>query len=272
MNTTSWAWNTLIWVKGGDSASSSFSAITASSPDSLAFGTRFARSGATWQHTSSCQPGPYSAAEYGPGWQLEVCCQVAPLLAKRVPKAKLSGELAVMAEKLLDAESPPFTQIKVFQAQEVVFISTERTADAKRVKDLLDRLEPTVVKSSPFPGRKGDSSRVVVLELFTGAQCPPCVAADLAFGGLEQRYKSSDVVMMQYHLHIPGPDPMTNSDTEARWKHYRDALGKQQIAGVPTAVINGKPLKGGGGPITESQRLYERYVGAIDASLESEGA
>ena len=41
----------------------------------------------------------------------------------------------------------------------------------------------------PFAGRKGKSDRAVLVELFTGAQCPPCVAADMAFDALPQTYK-----------------------------------------------------------------------------------
>ena len=53
------------------------------------------------------------------------------------------------------------------------------------------------------------------MELFTGAQCPPCVAADVAFDVLEKTYKPADLVLIQYHLHIPGPDPLTNAASEA---------------------------------------------------------
>ena len=36
------------------------------------------------------------------------------------------------------------------------------------------------LKVEPFAGSKKDN-RTVLVELFTGAQCPPCVAADIAF-------------------------------------------------------------------------------------------
>ena len=58
-----------------------------------------------------------------------------------------------------------------------------------------------------------DANKVAVLELFTGAQCPPCVAADVAFDALEKSYKHTDLILLQYHMHIPGPDPLTNPDT-----------------------------------------------------------
>ncbi len=37
-----------------------------------------------------------------------------------------------------------------------------------------------------------ESNRVVLAELFTGADCGPCVAADLAFDGLMERYNVND--------------------------------------------------------------------------------
>ncbi len=73
------------------------------------------------------------------------------------------------------------------------------------------------------------------MELFTGAQCPPCVAADVAFDALLQTYKPTEFIGLQYHLHIPGPDPLTNNDSEERQKYYGSA-----IRGTPSTFFNGK--------------------------------
>src|SRR5206468_734917 len=88
-------------------------------------------------------------------------------------------------------------------------------------------------KPDTVAARKGKNNRMVVLELFTGVQCPPCVSADIAFDALLKTYKSSDVILLQYHLHIPGPDPLTNKDSEARSKFYG-------VQGTPTMVLDGK--------------------------------
>ena len=68
----------------------------------------------------------------------------------------------------------------------------------------LDKLETTAYaeystgksalnfKTEKFAGRKGKSTRAVLVELFTGAQCPPCVASDMAFDGLEKTYAPGD--------------------------------------------------------------------------------
>ena len=54
------------------------------------------------------------------------------------------------------------------------------------------------------------------MEIFTGAECPPCVAADVGFDALLKSYKPTEFIGLQHHLHIPGPDPLTNADTVAR--------------------------------------------------------
>ena len=117
-----------------------------------------------------------------------------------------------------------------------------KTAIAKQ-EDQLDKvfLKTAIpFKPEPFDGSKRKSKRVALVELFTGAQCPPCVAADIAFDAMAQTYKPTDVVLLQYHLHIPGPDPLTNQDSENRARFYG-------IRSTPTVVINGKtgPALGG---------------------------
>src|SRR5262245_12971462 len=90
---------------------------------------------------------------------------------------------------------------------------------------------------------KTKGNRAVLVELFTGAQCPPCVAADVAFDALAKTYAPGEVVLLQYHEHIPGPDALTNADSEARLDYY-----KRSIKGTPTVMVNGKlgPQSGGG--------------------------
>ena len=66
------------------------------------------------------------------------------------------------------------------------------------------------------------------MELFTGANCPPCVAADLAFDGLQKAYSDKEVVLLQYHMNIPrGPEALTNADSDARFEYYADNYRKQ---------------------------------------------
>jgi hypothetical protein len=110
-------------------------------------------------------------------------------------------------------------------------------------------------------------ARPVVLELFTGAQCPPCVAADVGFDALGDTYSHNNVILLQYHLHIPGPDPLTNSDTVARQKYYGEV-----IRGTPTTIFNGKSEAGGGGSMGGSEGKYKQYRAIIDPILEKKPA
>lgn len=123
-------------------------------------------------------------------------------------------------------------------------------------------------KPAKFAGRKeAEANQVAVLELFTGAQCPPCVAADVAFDALEKAYAHKDLVLIQYHMHIPGPDPMTNPASIARWDYYRKFF-PENIRGTPSTLFNGKPAAGGGGPMAAAQDRYEKYTGVINPILE----
>src|SRR5262249_45989909 len=115
-----------------------------------------------------------------------------------------------------------------------------------------------------FAGRKGKSTRTVLVELFTGAQCPPCVAADLAFDALTKTFKPSDVVLIQYHVHIPGADPLTNLDTMARLEFYSN-----EVSGTPTFLLDGKPGPDElGGSVSESEGSYKQLRKAIEPLLE----
>jgi tetratricopeptide (TPR) repeat protein len=107
------------------------------------------------------------------------------------------------------------------------------------------------------------AARVVLAELFTGAECGPCIASDLAFDGLGERYDHNTVAVLVYHLHIPGPDPMTNSDTEARSKYY-------QVRGTPTAMIDGLDSQVGGGGSSQASKIFADYKGKIEARVDKQ--
>src|SRR5439155_23518517 len=112
-------------------------------------------------------------------------------------------------------------------------------------------------------GRKGKSSRVAVVELFTGAQCPPCVSADIAFDAAVKTYKPADVVLLEYHLHIPGPDPLTNADSESRAGHYK-------VNSTPSTFVNGKLSTPHGGGKAQGEDSYGKLSKTIDEALEAD--
>lgn len=107
-----------------------------------------------------------------------------------------------------------------------------------------------------------ESGRTALVELFTGAMCPPCVAADVATEAVERSFPGSDVVVLRYHIHVPGPDPLANTDTEARSEYYGEA-----IAGTPTILIDGQvvPYNIGGG-YSGSPEIYAQLAQSIAAA------
>ncbi len=106
------------------------------------------------------------------------------------------------------------------------------------------------------------SNRTALAELFTGSGCGPCVAADLGFDGLLERYNRQELVVLVYHLHIPLPDPMTNPATVERGKYYG-------VPGTPTPVVDGFRLPSSGGSRDMTKSFYDRVNPKVETELES---
>jgi hypothetical protein len=136
------------------------------------------------------------------------------------------------------------------------------TAEVEKLDEQLDKeFEANAIPFKPAAPKKPKTptERVAVVELFTGAQCPPCVAADIAFDAALKGYAAKEVVFLQYHLHIPGPDALTNADTEARQEYYGDA-----IRGTPTVFVDGvasDPLGGARDGGEESYKTLSDLIG-----------
>jgi hypothetical protein len=210
-------------------------------------------------------------------WPARITSQFAlAYLAKRDDDRAL--QYAKAAEAQLNANTPRDVRVKVLQAMSRILSDAGKNDDLKKIAARLDEEERIfdkdyaaslpAFKVEKFAGRKPSSDRVVVMELFTGAQCPDCPPADVAFDALQKTYTPGELVLLEYHTHIPGPDPMTNPDTEARWKYYRDAHGKG-VPGVPTSLFNGTPKGGYGGRLPDSEKYYKTYCGIVDPLLET---
>ncbi len=104
------------------------------------------------------------------------------------------------------------------------------------------------------------SARVVLLEMFTGSGCGPCVSADLAMDAIIARYPPGAIVPIAYHENIPQPDPMVVAAGEGRREYYK-------VRGVPTFNIDGALAQLGGGARTSAPSVYQNYVGKIDREL-----
>jgi hypothetical protein len=117
-----------------------------------------------------------------------------------------------------------------------------------------------------FTPPEGWSGRVVVAELFTGSECPPCVGADVAFDGLAAYYPTTAVAVLVHHEHIPRPDPMTNPDTVDRMNYY----GRGVVRGTPTVVINGTDYTVGGGSRAGGKGKFGTYSWMIEQHLDDD--
>jgi hypothetical protein len=216
-----------------------------------------------------------SADVYGVRWQRTVATRLAQALAPQKDFGTLAVEYARKAERLLDDSDDLTAQMDVLEAVVQVMSQSGKAADARELqarllkleeKDFADYQKKAPFKPELFEGRKGKSERAVLVELFTGAECPPCVAADVAFDALAKTFKPAEVILLQYHVHIPGPDPLTNSDTMARLDFYVNKAKIRPVA--PTIVFNGKPGAGPGGPLQAGRKRYAEFRDAVDPLLE----
>ncbi|AWM38378.1 hypothetical protein GobsT_34910 [Gemmata obscuriglobus] len=215
-------------------------------------------------------------AGYGPRYaQLQTIAAVEAVVAQKA----LAGTAEGAAERLSKAAgaSAEFRG-RALTARKAALEALGRGDDAKAVAGEIAKLEVQIdteylakvppFKPTAFAGRKDKSAnRVAVLELFTGAQCPPCVAADVAFDALLKSHKATDLVLLQYHMHIPGPDPLTNPATVARWDYYQKEF-PDDMRGTPSTLFNGKPLAGGGGGMANAESKYKQYADIIAPLLE----
>jgi hypothetical protein len=229
----------------------------------------------------------WKAAEpYGVRWQLEMASATGEILSQQEPYAAIGLAYAQRAERLLEPKDSAKTKQRVLTVLAGALEKAGKKDDAKEVQGRIAKLDKEMkaeaikleaqadeeyLKKMPpfkieqFAGRKGKSTRAVLAELFTGTQCPPCVGADLAFDGLVRTFKPTDLVLVQYHVHVPGPDPLANLDTDARLEYYSD-----EVEGTPALLLNGKLAFGQGGGIDDSEKIYGEFRKRIDPLLEKD--
>jgi thiol-disulfide isomerase/thioredoxin len=214
-----------------------------------------------------------SAKPYGPEWIGEIRNVALSSLAGQGKYASLTLAVARDAEAAMPAGSPVERRADMLQLMaDTAKLAGDPEAEAA-LRARREALEPELDASYrklippfdpvPFPGRRAkEADRVALVELFTGTECPPCLAADAAFDAMVEAYKPADVITLQYHLHIPGPDPLTNADAEARSEFY-------EVRGTPTLVFGGEPGEAGGGSLAASAQVYEASSALIDRILET---
>jgi len=101
-------------------------------------------------------------------------------------------------------------------------------------------LVPASAGDGPAPMAKTD--RTVLVELFTGAACGPCVNADYGLDDYIADHTRTDAVALVYHRSIPGPDKLETSETINRQAWYISSGG----ASTPNMWVDGKIVRVGG--------------------------
>ena len=213
---------------------------------------------------------------FGPEFTADVQSRALKALQGKKPYAALATEMAQAAEANLPADASLEVRGNItnmlarsarLSGNEPLALAAETKAkviDAKLDAEYHEKVPP--FKPAAFEGRKdGKGSRVVLMEIFTGAECPPCVAADVAFDALLKTFQPAEFIGLQHHLHIPGPDPLTNTDTVARQGYYGT-----EVRGTPSTFFNGKSDSGGGGGMANSENKYQEYRKVIDPALAEE--
>ncbi len=132
----------------------------------------------------------------------------------------------------------------------------ERGLDAT-VDALYSKLMPAVFTLPPRTLPAG--GHTVLLELFTGSGCEPCMAPDLAIESLLTTYGRQDLAVLEYDENIPRPDPLTTPASESRAAVYR-------VGSTPEAFLDGDPLPVAGSARSDVENVVVGFAEEIEAA------
>ncbi len=183
--------------------------------------------------------------------------------------SSLRGQLALAqhqdTEALDDFERAEATGDlkKPWRAEMLRLYQGSGKGDAAGLNDAIDALYGKLFPPLfTLPPRKLPAGgHTVLLELFTGSGCEPCVAPDLAVESLLTTYSRQDLVVLEYDEHIPRPDPLANPDSVARAVTYR-------VGSTPQAFVDGEELP----VVGASRRDVENVVVGFAEAIEDHAA
>lgn len=168
---------------------------------------------------------------------------------KEALDAYISGSIVIKAPKIIAA-------LKELGSKEGLSENDINTMIEKKQEGL------AAFQPGHYKGSSNFKGKVVLAELFTGAECPPCAGADLAFDALSEYYPRNVFTILEYHVHIPAPDPMTNPDSFKRYLFYGGNFG------TPTVIIEGKEKITGGGPKFLAANRFNVYKFAAEKYMD----
>ena len=108
--------------------------------------------------------------------------------------------------------------------------------------------------------KPGPTDQVLLLELFTGSTCDPCVPVDIAAESLHRAFSPQELIVIKYHEHAPLADPLANEPGMERFRFYD---GK----GTPMMLVNGHPLGQVGGSIMNAANQTNGLKGGLEREL-----
>ncbi len=107
------------------------------------------------------------------------------------------------------------------------------------------------------PRKLPAGGHTVLLELFTGSGCEPCVAPDLAVESLLGSYSRQDLVILELDEHIPRPDPLASPDTLNRAASYG-------VSTTPQAFLDGEELPVAGASRADVENVVIGFADEIE--------
>lgn len=115
---------------------------------------------------------------------------------------------------------------------------------------------------------KAKNQKTILCELFTGSSCSPCVAADVALGGIEQSIPDTGrFIALRYHFHNPAPDPLTVREGQIRYNFYESNSDPSEPFGTPTFFLNGKRTTQMGGSLLNVSSNFQTLLELIEPEL-----
>ena len=177
------------------------------------------------------------AGPYGPEMRRQALRAAALQVRASGKLPALALDYARQADRTLEAPTPAEERLPVLKVLAAALRAAGQEGDVAEVEERMELAEEELDRAweekslpfepEPFPAA-GKSGRVVLVELFTGAGCPPCVAADLAFDGLLRTYPPTDVVWSSITC-SPHPRPAD----QPRHGEARPILPRPRHAGPP---------------------------------------
>lgn len=216
------------------------------------------------------------AETFGAPWVQEIGLKALKAIAPSKPMAESAVKLGQDLERSVSGDGSTETKATVAGLLATAAknagkadLAAESESRAAKFETMLDeeynkKVPPFAVQR--YAGRKKPGeAQPVVFELFTGAQCGPCASVDVAFDALLKTFGPTELIGLQYHLHIPGPDPLSSPASEARREYYAD-----NFRGTPSSFLNGRPDGEGGGPMSMAENRYAGFRSLVEKLLEQD--